>query len=483
MSTALIWFRQDLRLTDNPALHNAVIENENILPIYILDETSPWAIGGAQRWWLHHSLISLQEQFKKHGLELILKKGNPQKILLAICQEEKINRIYWNRCYEPAVIQRDVEIKKKLTARNIKVQSYNGSLLYEPWEITNKQGGYFKVFSYFWKTCCCCLKHEKILAMPKFKNKFNQKKIIKSEKLEAWNLLPSTPDWASGFHHLWQPGELGAQKKLKYFISDLLVDYSIKRDFPGHQATSGLSPHLHFGEVSPRQIVSVIKPIENHTIILSAQCEHFLRQLGWREFSYHLLYHFPDFPEENFQKKFNHFPWSDHKNLLSCWQKGQTGYPIVDAGMRELWQTGYMHNRVRMIVASFLTKDLFIDWRHGAKWFWDTLLDADLANNSISWQWVAGSGVDAAPYFRIFNPVLQGEKFDPQGKYVRHWIPELSKLPNKYIHQPWKAPQNILEAAGIALGKNYPNPIVNHDLARREALSIYSKLKDNNYFG
>lgn len=472
-NSALVWFRQDLRLADNPALYHAATENEFIIPLYIFDETLAWSMGRAQQWWLHHSLLSLQQQFNKLGLDLILRRGNSRLILLEICKKYNINHVYWNRCYEAAVMQQDQKINQQLITQGIAVNNYNSSLLHEPWEISNKQGDYFKVFTPFWNKCLAVATNIKLLPTPKLK----QHPKIVSESLSDWQLLPNKPNWAIGFSKIWQPGEINAQRQFQKFLSEHLEDYPEARDFPAKNATSKLSPYLHFGEISPRHIWHNLKLIEAHEAKSSRSCEHFLRQLGWREFSYYLLYHFPHFADENFKSKFNHFSWSYNKKSLALWQQGQTGYPIVDAGMRELWHSGYMHNRVRMIVASFLTKHLLIDWRQGAKWFWNTLVDADLANNSMGWQWVAGSGADAAPYYRIFNPILQGEKFDAKGEYVRRWLPELSKLPNTYLHKPWKASKTILHDAGIYLDKNYPNPIVDHDVARLRALERYKLIK------
>ena len=445
--TALVWFRQDLRLSDNPALYHAAKAHDDIILLYVFDDTTPWPMGAAQRWWLHHSLMALQKQLKKSNIALTLKRGDARKILLALCEQHHISAVYWNRCYEPDAIARDSKIKEQLKDKQISVQSYNGSLLHEPWQILNKQGSYFKVFTPFWTACCLSPIDATILPKPKL----TQKTRVPSDNLDDWHLLPTQPNWAIDFSKHWQPGELHAHQQLNTFIEQQLQGYTTKRDIPASNATSYLSPHLHFGEISPKQIWHTIKSLEALQPHLENPGEHFIRQLGWREFSYHLLYHFPKLPEQNFRSEFDHFKWSTNKKLLTAWQQGNTGFPIVDAGMRELWHTGYMHNRVRMIAASFLVKDLLIDWRHGAAWFWDTLVDADLANNSMSWQWVAGCGVDAAPYFRIFNPTLQSKKFDPQHEYIRRWIPDLN---------------------------NYPKPIVDHDEARKMALAYYKRLKD-----
>lgn len=468
MSIALVWFRQDLRLADNPAFITACNSHDIVVPLYIFDKTTS-VLGQAQQWWLHHSLEALRQSLEKYDLPLILRQGNPLKIFIELSKEISIDTIYWNRCYEPAAIARDKKIKLALQENGLKVVSSNGSLLNEPWEIKNKSGDYFKVFTPYWK---CCV--EKIMLPPILVlDKPPQSLVLKSDSIFDWNLLPQKPNWAAQFSDYWQPGEAGALNKLEVFIEDQLNDYKIDRDFPKENATSKLSPHLHFGEISPWAIWRVLEfsKLEKSNNLASTEC--FMSELGWREFSYYLLYHFPSLPHHNVKKEFDAFPWENNKKFLKCWQTGMTGYPIVDAGMRELWATGYMHNRVRMIVASFLTKHLLIDWRKGAAWFLDTLLDADLASNSMSWQWVAGCGVDAAPYFRIFNPILQSQKFDPDGIYIRQWIPELANVSACYIHQPWLAP-----ASEFQCGKHYPVPIVDHNDARKKALEYYKIIKN-----
>lgn len=466
MTNALVWFRQDLRLTDNPAFFEACSNNKHVIPLYVFDEKNS-VLGAAQAWWLHHSLTSLSKTLAELGLKLILRKGNPLEIFLELINTLPINTIYWNRCYEPQSIARDKKIKTTLQESGVDVFSFNGSLLNEPWTISNKSGDFFKVFTPYWKTC-----RQKITAQPKQLISQNLSSVdIRSDEIDAWRLLPSL-NWASQFPNFWTPGEHGAQQRLSDFISHYLQGYKTNRDIPEKQATSHLSPHLHFGEISPWTILSAIESakLDRHCDLVGA--EHFLSELGWREFSYYLLYHVPSLPYENFKNAFDAFPWHNDKSLLKKWQKGMTGYPIVDAGMRELWITGYMHNRVRMIVASFLTKGLFIDWRLGADWFLDTLVDADLANNSASWQWVAGCGADAAPYFRIFNPVLQSQKFDPNGVYIRRWVPELAYLNDVEIHAPW----NATNAASLYSTTNYPKPIINHSESRAKALAYYSQL-------
>lgn len=464
MSKALLWFRQDLRLHDNPALKAACEHHAQIIPLYIKELIPSVAMGGAQKWWLYHSLQSLKQSLLTVGLNLFLKQGDPLLLLIALIKEHKIEAVYWNRCYEPAHRQRDQRIKEELTQLGIKVVSYNGSLLNEPWEILNKQNEYFKVFTPYWQHCLrqIPLKITAGLSISRWPSLAD----IASDELESWQLLPQKPNWAAGFSKYWQPGEKGALAQLNRFLTHHLNDYKHQRNEPCEEATSRLSPHLHFGELSPQQIWLQVQHKLNEPSTNLGSAQNFLTELGWREFSYYLLYHVPTLSAINYKASFNSFVWQNNLELLKLWQKGLTGYPIVDAGMRELWHTGFMHNRVRMIVASFLTKDLLIDWRYGADWFWDTLVDADLASNSASWQWVAGSGADAAPYYRIFNPTLQGEKFDPNGQYVKRWIPELKSVPKKWIHTPW-------QYANL----NYPKPIIDHAVARQRALERYKQMK------
>lgn len=462
--TALVWFKKDLRLRDNLAFSYACDNHESILPVYIYDEELD--IGAAQKVWLHHSLKKLSDSLNE---KLVLRKGDPKKIILQLVNDYDIKGVYWNRCYTPYEMDRDAKIKQTLKNQDIDTHSFDGYLLFDPPKIKNKQGSFFKVFTPFYKSC---------LDRPDPRPPVNKPKNVnyvtgKSEGLDTWALLPTRPDWSKSIVEEWQPGEEGAKKRLLNFLNTRIHKYSKGRDFPGDDLTSMLSPHLHFGEVSPYQVWHAARKSEAP----QNEINKFISELCWREFSYHLLYHFPDLPKKNWNKNFDKFPWDDDKDLLKKWQKGITGYPIVDAGMRQLWAIGYMHNRVRMIVASFLTKDLFVHWTYGAAWFWDTLVDADLANNSAGWQWVAGCGADAAPYFRVFNPILQSKKFDPEGKYIKNWIPELSNLDMKYIHAPWETPKEILEKAGIVLGKTYPCPVIDHSKAREKALRIYQEIK------
>lgn len=465
---SIVWFRQDLRLTDNPALYEAVKNGGDIIPVYILDDDNAgeFKMGAASRVWLHHSLTSLNNALDGH---LVLLKGDAFKTLIDFAQKEEVSSIYWNRCYEPWRIKRDKRIKETLSDLDIEARSYNGSLLWEPWEVVKKSDNLpYKVFTPFYtKGCMDAAEPRKPLPKPKSISYAKANGV----SLNDLKLLPTKPRWDKGIVEHWSIGEDGAFKALDRFIRNGLNDYKEGRDYPARDNISRLSPHLHFGEISPNQCWHTAK---QHT---GVNAETFLKELGWREFSYNLLYHFPAIPRKNFQPRFDHFPWDKNPKALLAWQKGQTGYPIVDAAMRELWATGYMHNRARMIVGSFLAKHLLLYWHEGEAWFWDTLFDADLANNSASWQWIAGSGADAAPYFRIFNPVTQGEKFDADGDYVRRWVPELKDLPNKFLHKPWEASPLELQAAGVTLGKTYPKPIVDHAAARQRALDAFGKTK------
>ncbi len=398
----------------------------------------------------------------------MLRRGHAFEIVKNLTVEAGAGFVFWNRCYEPSAVARDRTLKETLTASGVTVQSFNASLLAEPWEIKTAAGTPFQVFTPFWRA----LRSRDIappLRTPAISSPPAEP--IESDTVADWQLLPTQPDWAGGLRQAWTPGEAGARKRLQMFLTHPLADYKTGRDRPDMDGTSQLSPYLHFGEISPRQIWHTVSP--HHQ---SASAEKFLSKLGWREFSNQLLYFHPDLPDEPLDEKFAHYPWSGSDAQFGAWCRGCTGIPMVDAGMRQLWTTGWMHNRVRMIVASFLIKHLAIDWRRGERWFWDTLVDADLANNAASWQWVAGCGADAAPFFRIFNPVLQGEKLDPEGNYVRRWVPEIANLPQKFLHKPWQAPVTVLAAAGVTLGQTYPAPIVDLATARDHALAIFRAL-------
>ncbi len=423
-------------------------------------------MGGASRWWLHESLESLHSDLQSLGCRLILKRGDAEGILQKLVRETGACAIYFTRHYEPYFAAVEASLAETYTDSNIEVRRFGGVLLFDPDAIRTKSDTPFKVFTPFYKACLSANLVKDALPAPKA---FNAPDTWpESDKLEDWALQPTKPDWAGGLRETWQPGARGALDRLDTFLEERAETYPNDRDRPDRSGTSGLSPHLHFGEISPRQIWQRTLRASQDAKSGDKGRVAYLRELIWREFSYHLLHHWPEIPSEPFNKTFGAFPWRDDPESLNKWQRGQTGYPIVDAGMRELWHTGWMHNRVRMIVASFLTKHLLIHWRQGAEWFWDTLVDADLANNSASWQWVAGSGADAAPYFRIFNPILQGQKFDPNGTYVRRWVPELSELPDKDIHAPWSSEVDA---------KNYPEPIVDHKVARERALAAYKEIK------
>ncbi len=476
--TTLVWFRLDLRLTDNPALCAALEDGGPVVPVYIHSpaEEDPWRPGGATRWWLHHSLQRLDEQLRGRGSALCLRSDvSALAALLALAREVGATRVLWNRRYEPAAIARDRHIKTSLHSAGIATASYNGALLHEPWTVQTQSGGPFQVFTPFWRRCKALPDPPPPLPAPLQLPSLPSPPA--TDDLDSWNLLPRL-DWADGMRRAWEPGSAAAQAALAQFLRAGLADYAQARDLPGRRGTSRLSPHLHFGELSPREVWHASRQWAAEAGGREGwRDSQFLAEVGWREFAHHLLYHFPQTPEQPLRTAYAGFPWRVDPQGLRAWQDGLTGYPIVDAGMRELWRTGWMHNRVRMIVASFLVKDLLLPWQAGARWFWDTLVDADLASNTLGWQWAAGCGADAAPYFRIFNPVSQGTRFDPQGTYVRQWVPELAALPDQWLHQPWAAPAASLAAAGVRLGSNYPHPRVEHASARRAALQALATLK------
>lgn len=474
MALHIVWLRRDLRLSDHPALWQAAQEGW-VLPLYILDPEE--SSGAAERWWRYHSLRHLQDALLKKGIPLLLRRGDPLQVLNTLLADTDACGVFWNRRYDPAGIAQDKAIKASLLDQEIKVHSFVGDCLVEPW-LHQHDGLPYKVFTPFWKSLLAkfsiapALPEAPLLPLPELSPAW-----LNNERLEDWHLLPTKPDWAAGFTDYWEPGEAGAQSRLLDFLNSGLNNYSEGRDFPAQNSVSRLSPHLAHGEISPRQVWQQTHHYLQQNPHLEKQGAHFLRELGWREFSWYLLFHFPTLPHTPIRAEFADFPWQYNHEFWQRWRTGQTGYPIVDAGMRELWQTGWMHNRVRMICASFLIKDLLIPWQNGAAWFWNTLVDADLANNSASWQWVAGCGADAAPYFRIFNPVLQGEKFDPEGTYVRRWVPELAGLPDRYIHHPWNADASILKHVGLTLDVQYPSPIVDHLQARSRALEAFQSLR------
>jgi len=476
--TVIVWFRQDLRLDDNPALLAAIQDAEQVIPLYIWspEEDGSWTLGGASRWWLHHSLQVLDENLRQRGSMLVIKRGRSAAVIIQLARQFGAKFVYWNRLYEPAVLQRDIELTSELEASAICAESYNGSLLFEPWRTVKEDKTPYQVFTPFWNKCLSLSPPPEPVSAPEKLPPLPDG--LGSLPLEELKITPHS-HWDKGLAKSWIPGEDAARQRMDYFLKDILRHYYEGRDYPAKDLTSRLSPYLHFGEISPRRLWYACRSLElmdpRPGIIKGT--EEWLRELGWREFGYHLLFHFPKTPEQPLREQYSQFPWTDDYTDLRLWNYGLTGYPIVDAGMRQLWTTGWMHNRVRMIVASFLVKDLMIPWTEGSRWFWDTLVDADLACNTLGWQWAAGCGADAAPYFRIFNPSLQGKKFDPTGDYIRKYVPELTDVPHQYIHTPWEAPHLTLFESGVELGKNYPYPIVDHAEARQRALSVFEGFK------
>jgi len=462
MDPVLLWLRRDLRLGDNPALAAAVATGRPVIPVVIRPEKDP--IGGASAWWRGRSLAALAAALRKHGSGLVLRSGPVVDVLRGLVEETKADAVAFNRSLEPAQVAEDVAVLGMLQDRGVAAIEQPANRLHEPWVLKTGAGGPFKVFTPFWNRLSEAYRPP--VAHPAPRTLPAPKAWPRSEPIETWQV---TVAWSEGFAAEWTPGEDGAQKRLTAFLNQAR-EYPERRDRPDWEGTSRLSPHLAWGEVS---VHAIWRRLSDQ---LSDEAAPFLRQLGWRDFNSHLLYHFPKLETEAWSAKFRRFPFLDDTKGLRAWQQGKTGYPIVDAGMRQLWQTGWMHNRVRMIAASFLAKDQLIDWRKGEAWFWDTLVDADIAQNAGNWQWVAGSGADAAPYFRIFNPVTQSRKFDPDGAYIRRWVPELAKLDGKAIHAPWEAAPLDLAAAGVVLGRDYPRPILDHDAARKRALAAYETL-------
>ncbi|EJC79016.1 deoxyribodipyrimidine photolyase [Rhizobium leguminosarum bv. trifolii WSM2297] len=471
----ILWFRKDLRLDDNQALNAAHLSGRPVIPLYISEPAAgAGPLGAAQAWWLHHSLEALDRALRKRQGQLVLASGEALEVLRAFISESGAAAVFWNRRYDPSCTTIDIRIKHELKKQAIEVRSFGGQLLHEPSRLMTGSGTPYRVYTPFWRA----LEGAGELALPLEAPVKLQlaAQLPKSERLESWKLLPTKPDWARDFGDLWTPGEQGGRDKLRAFVEDTLDGYRENRDYPAKQATSMLSPHLALGEISPARIWDATRGLSKR--VPAADIVHFRKEIAWREFSYHLLFHFPRLASSNWNDRFDGFEWRNADEDFEAWCRGLTGYPIVDAGMRQLWRHGWMHNRVRMIVASFLIKDLMVDWRRGEAWFRDTLVDADPANNAASWQWVAGSGADASPFFRIFNPVLQGQTFDPDGDYVRAHVPELRELAAKYIHRPFEAPKSMLDEAGITLGQTYPRPIVDHASARNRALAAYKATKD-----
>ncbi len=467
----ILWFRRDLRLDDNPALQTALATSQRLIPVYIHapEEAAPWEPGAANRWWLHHSLLALDQALRERGSRLWLARGESLATLRQLIAQTGATQVLWNRRYEPALSARDTAIKQALRDDGLHCASTNAALLFEPWEIRNGSGQPYRVFSAFWRTCVKELYRQLPAPAPATLPPLGE--LSAGCDLAELGLLPQH-NWDHGLRETWTPGEAGAMQQAMTFLAQDLTSYATQRDVPGNVGTSRLSAALHFGDISPRRLLALVLAHGGEPTT-----DPWVRELGWREFAYHLLYHFPHTTTQPLDQRFAQLPWRSAPEQLAAWQRGQTGIPLVDAGMRELWHTGWMHNRVRMVVASLLTKNLLLPWQLGAQWFWDTLVDADLAVNTASWQWTAGCGADAAPYFRVFNPVLQGERFDPTGVYVRRWCPELARLPDRVVHQPWAASAATLTAAGVRLGVHYPQPLVDLAASRREALSAWEMIK------
>ena len=475
MSTApsILWFREDLRLADNSALKAAIEAGGPVIPVFIWspDEAGDWAPGAASKWWLHQALKGLSEAWQVKGGQLILRDGDSLAELRDIIEKTGAKRVFWNRRYQSPQRELDADIKRQLRDEGIEVESFNSSLLNEPHTAATDGGNPYKVYTPYWKK----VKDRPIepIAEPDFNAIQFPDAYPQAVALDTLDLLPEK-QWYRKFYPHWEVSEAAAQERLDQFLNKAVEDYNEARNIPSEDGTSCLSPYLHWGLISPRQVMALLAKKQD---LRAEGAQVFAKEIYWREFAYNVLYHFPKTPDAPLHEKYADFPWEPDAETLKRWQRGQTGYPIVDAGMRQLYATGWMHNRVRMVVSSLLVKHLLQDWRKGASWFWDTLVDADLASNTLGWQWSAGCGADAAPYFRVFNPITQGQKFDAEGEYVRKWVPEIAKLPNKYIHEPWEAPTGILEYAGVELGKDYPEPIIEHKKGRERALAALDKFK------
>ena len=475
----IIWFRQDLRLYGHAALAAAVAMCAPLIPIYILDDETPgrWAPGGASRWWLHESLNSLDAGLRKRGSRLVLARGPAVDVLSDLARETRASAIYWSRGYEPWAVKLERALHRELEGAGVRCRRFSGSLLFEPEDVRTDAGGAYRSFTHFHKACMKLAAPGAALKAPASLPRVGDD--MKSDRLEAWGLQPGKPDWAGGIAAAWTPGETGARERLDEFIAKHLENYQTARDLPGVDGTSRLSPHLHFGEISPRDVWNAVSRAAANAPggKLDADAECFLRELIWRDFSQHQLLHWPHLTTAPMRSDFANFPWRQDPDALKAWQEGRTGYPIIDAGMRELWTTGWMHHRMRMIVASFLVKHLLISWQSGADWFWDTLVDGDLASNPANWQLVAGCGADISLDNRIISPLSQARSIDPDGAYVKSWVPELAKLPGNRIHAPWQASAGELRQARVKLGETYPEPIVKLPEARERALKAYAAIR------
>jgi deoxyribodipyrimidine photo-lyase len=469
MHCALVWFRSDLRLTDQPALQAALRAADVIVPVYIHapDEEAPWAPGAASRAWLHRSLLSLDESLRNAGSGLVIRRGASADVLCGLVRETGADAVFWSRRVEPACRRQEASVAMRLRAMGVHVREQSGNLLLDPEAVLSGQGSPYRVFTPFWRRAGADL--ETLPAAAPAPSRIPSPPLPASDAIEELALQPR-PRWDRAFWSQWQPGESGAGQALADFLDDGLDDYDDSRNRPDLPGTSRLSPHLHYGEISVRTIWEAVAMRKD-----SAGRQTWRRELGWREFCQYLLHHFPHCADADLNDQMQQFDWAEvDSGRLDAWRHGRTGVPIIDAGMRELWQSGWMHNRVRMIVASFLTKHLRYHWLHGARWFWDTLVDADLASNSQGWQWTAGTGADAAPYFRVFNPVLQSRRFDPHGHYLRRWLPELAGIPDRAVHAPWEQPELLRHVA-----PDYPSgPVIDLAAGRAAALEAYRVRND-----
>ena len=481
MPTTVVWFRNCLRLADHAPLVHAA-ERGTVVPVFVWapDEHGDWPPGGAHRWWLHQSLAALDAALRAKGSRLILRQGASKTELVSICRAADADRVVWHTAYAPALRQRDAEVRDALESEGIETRQFAGRILHDPEQVRTGSGGPYKVYTPFWNRFREEVTIDPPLGVPRLGPSRGPEAWPESVDLDALALTDLAQDgvrWADGMASEWTPGEAGARDRLATFLDEALLDYPEGRNVPAARDTSMLSPHLHWGEISPRTVWREANAWVTNGPTREA-ADKFLSEIAWREFSYHVLHHFPDTTTAPLKDKYAAMPWRSDDDALRAWQQGQTGYPLVDAGMRQLWALGWMHNRVRMVVASFLTKDLLIRWQDGAAWFWDTLCGADLANNSMGWQWAAGSGADAQPFFRIFNPVSQSMTHDPAGDYIRRWVPELAALPTQHLHAPWTAPGDVLDQAGVTLGDTYPRPIVDHADARDRALEALQTVND-----
>jgi len=474
MPTTVVWFRNDLRLADHAALTHAA-ERGRVVPVFVWapDEEGDWAPGGAHRWWLDESLRALDASLREKGSQLILRQGDSLASLKEICESTNADRVVWQTRITPALRARDAEVRAGLEEAGVEVRQFAGRILHDPEQVETGSGGPYKVFTPFWKKAQAQLEVGTPLDVPRMGATSAPDTWPEFVALDALGLAPEAQDgvdWAGGMRDEWTPGEAGAQARLGTFLDEALIEYPEGRNVPAARDTSMLSPHLHWGEVSPRQVWHAVEGWVSNGATREA-ADKFLSEIGWREFAYHVLHHFPETPTRPLKDKYAAMPWRTDPEAFEAWKRGRTGYPLIDAGMRQLWAIGWMHNRVRMVTASFLTKDLLLPWQDGARFFWDTLCGGDLANNSMGWQWAAGSGADAQPFFRIFNPVSQSKTHDPDGAYIRRWVPELAGLPTKHLHAPWEAPADVLAQAGVTLGETYPSPMVDHSDARDGALA------------